>query len=269
MAGPVRGLALFGLLLLLPGAAPAHDTWLLPRSVTSQPGQQIVLDLTSGMRFPALESAIQPDRIARAAIRCNAKDAEIRDRKAAKSALALSTEVPESGIAAIWVETRPKDIELKPEQVKEYLEEIGAWDTVGRVWERSGSKRWREVYTKHSKTFVRIGDPGDDRSWGEPVGMDLEIVPEKDPTTLAVGDDLSVRVLLDGRPLPDLSVGFAPAEHKSGATRKTDAAGRASVRVDRAGWWLIKGTLVTASARSGADWESHFTTLTLKVGNPR
>ncbi len=33
---------------------------------------------------------------------------------------------------------------------------------------------WREVYTKHSKTFVRVGELQSDRSWAEPVMETLE-----------------------------------------------------------------------------------------------
>jgi uncharacterized GH25 family protein len=263
---PVRELTLLALFLLLPAAAPAHDTWLVPRSPSARPAEPVTLDLTSGMKFPALESAIQPDRIAQASIRCGGKDVEIRERKATRKSLRLVAEAPGTGIATIWADTKPREIELEPEQVREYLEEIGASETAGREWEKSASKRWREIYTKHAKTFVRVGEPGGDRSWAEPVGVTLEIVPERDPTALVVGDDFTVRVLLDGRPLPDFPVGFAAADQKTGTTRKTDAGGRASIRLDRPGWWLVKGTHLERSTKPDADWVSHFTTVTVKVG---
>lgn len=142
------------------------------------------------MSFPVLEVAVQPDRIAVASLRLAGKTMEIRDRTPAKNSLRLSAAMPEEGIGTVWVETKPNDIELKAGQVEEYLKEIGAWDTVGREWRSGPSKRWREIYTKHAKTFLRFGRSRTDRSWAEPVGMLLEIVPEKDPTTLHVGDEL-------------------------------------------------------------------------------
>ncbi len=259
------GLLLLGLLLLIPSALLAHDTWLLPRAASVRPSEQITLDMTSGMRFPALESAPGPDRIAQASIRCGGKTASISGRKVAKKALTLAAAPPGSGIAAIWVDTKPKDIELKAEQVKEYLEEIGASDTVGRDWEKSGSTSWREVYTKHSKTFVLVGDPANDLSWGEPVGETLEIVPEKDPTALHAGEEFSVRVLLDGKPLPAFAVAFVAADSQAGTVHRTDSEGRASSRLDRAGWWLVKGTHIQRSAKPETDWESRFATLTVKA----
>ena len=44
------------------------------------------------------------------------------------------------------------------------------------------------------KTFVRVGESGADRSWEQPVGIALEIVPAKDPTALRAGDELTVRL---------------------------------------------------------------------------
>ena len=73
---------------------------------------------------------------------------------------------------------------------------------------KGGAKPWREIYSKHTKAFIRVGRPKADRSWSEPVGMALEIVPEKDPTTLRAGDEFPVRVLRNGAPLADFSLGI-------------------------------------------------------------
>ena len=128
-------------------------------------------------------------------------------------------------------------------------------------------RHWREEYTKHSKTFVRAGQPQADRSWAEPVGMRLEIVPEKDPTALRVGDELAVRVLKNGVPLPSYSVGLVSEENAKGQIQKTDPEGRAVFRLDRGGRWLVRVTELRKSSRAGIDWESNFTTLTFQVGS--
>lgn len=245
--------------------ASAHDTWMVPNASGVRPGSVLTLDLTSGMSFPVLDHAIKPDRIARASLRLSGKATEIHDRSPAKNSLRLSAAARENGIATIWVDTKPKDIELRPEQVREYLGEIGVWDTVGREWEKGGPKSWREIYTKHAKTFVRVGDPGADRSWAESVGAVLEIVPESDPTTLRAGDEFPVRVFWEGQPLPDFPLGLVGAGEKTGAIRKTNSAGQVSFALGRAGWWLLRGTRLTRSAQVEVDWESHFATLTFLV----
>jgi uncharacterized GH25 family protein len=152
--------------------------------------------------------------------------------------------------------------------LKEYLDEIGAPEVIRQQWANAKTpRRWRELYTKHSKTFVRAGEAQSDHSWAEPVGMRLEIVPEKDPTTLRVGDELAVQVLKNGTPLGGFSLGIVSARDAKGKIQKTDAKGRATFRLDRGGRWLVRVTELRKSSRSGLDWESDFTTLTFQVGS--
>ena len=242
----------------------AHDTWLVAERSTIAPGSSVTLDLTSGMAFPALDYAIKPDRVARAFVRLAGKTSPVKNRKSAAHSLRFSAPLSEPGVATVWVELAPKSLDLKPAQVKEYLDEIGASPEIRRAYEAAPKpRRWREVYAKHAKTFVRVGDPKADRSWAEPAGMDLEIVPEKDPSTLRAGDDLPVRVIRQGKPAASFPVGLVREGDAHGTLKTTDAAGRVTFRLDRAGRWMLRGTDLRRSTKPGTDWESDFTTLTL------
>ncbi|MGH9365649.1 MAG: DUF4198 domain-containing protein [Thermoanaerobaculia bacterium] len=255
------------LFCLTASAALAHDTWILPASGPVRPGAPVSFDMTSGMAFPAPDHAIAADRLAAASFRLGGKTSDISNRAAGAHALKLTATLGEDGIAAVWAESKPRFIELTPKQVDEYLEEIGAADTVGREWKALGAgAKWRENYTKHVKTFVRVGEPGQDSSWKEPVGMAFEIVPEQDPTALSSGDRLTVQLLKDGKPLPDFPVGLVAAKAKDGSIQKTDTQGRVSLQLDRPGWWLLRATQIERSSKPELDWESHFTTLTVQTG---
>jgi uncharacterized GH25 family protein len=244
----------------------AHDTWLLARSAAVAPGSAVTLDLTSGMEFPANETAIKPERVARAAVRLAGKVSDLDERRAGADSLQLTARLAEPGVAALWVELAPKSIDLKPDEVKEYLAEIGASEAVRRAWqEMPEPRRWREVYSKHAKTYVRVGQPAADRSWAEPAGMALEIVPEKDPTALHPGEELPVLVLRNGKPVPAFSVGLVREGEPHGVLRATDEAGRAVFRLDKPGRWLLRATDLRRSTSPEADWESDFTTMTLEA----
>lgn len=257
-------LVLLALALAVP--ALAHDTWLLARRTSVPPGTSVALDLTSGMAFPANETAIKPDRIARAAVRLAGETTDLEDRRSAAKSLQITARLSKPGVAALWVELAPKSIELKPDQVQEYLDEIGASEALQRAWkEMPEPRRWRELYSKHAKTYVRVGQPEADRSWAEPAGMGLEIVPEKDPTALRPGEDLPVRLLRGGQPLPSFAVGLVRQGEAHGALKTTDAEGRATFRLDKAGRWLLRATDVRRSSKPEADWESDFTTMTIEV----
>ena len=91
------------------------------------------------------------------------------------------------------------------------------------------------------------------------------LVPERDPTTLRKRDELRLRVLKGGSPLPGLSVGLVQAGQKKPLMRKTDREGRVRFPLALDGWALVRATHLVHVARPDADWESHFATLTLNV----
>jgi uncharacterized GH25 family protein len=253
-------------LLVVAAAASAHDTWLLPEQFAVAPDSALALDLTSGTAFPEPDTPIDPARVARAAFRLHGQSLALTDLSAAAHSLRVQATPAAQGIATVWMELAPQTIELTAPQVEAYLAEIDAPDLVKRRWIVSRPQRWRERYTKHAKTFVRVGDAAADHSWSEPVGMYLELVPQSDPTRLVAGDTLVVQVLRDGISLP----GFALAvQRESGAAeqmQRTDGGGNVSFDLDRPGRWLVRGTWLLAVADPAVDWESHFTTLTLDVG---
>jgi uncharacterized GH25 family protein len=255
------------LILALPAAAAAHDTWIRPANAPVSPGAIARLEVTSGDAFPALDSPIDPARVARADFRLGGKMEALGDRRRRPHALELRMKPERPGVAVVAVVLKSRQLTLEPALIAQYLEEIGATQTAGPIWEKIPNPRvWRETYTKHAKTCVRVGE-GEDESWRQPAGLALEIVPERDPTRLSAGDSLPVRVLKGGAPLPNFSVG---AESGQGRKRRlrTDAEGRAVLVLDARGPWLVNGTDLRRAA-DGASWESDFTTLTLEVGPRR
>jgi uncharacterized GH25 family protein len=245
--------------------AQAHDTWIAPRKFSVQPNASVTLDLTSGMKFPKLDVAPKRERVQAAQCRIGGRTIDIEDIAAGKQSLVFKLAPAEAGVATLWVKLQPRDLELKPQQVKEYLAEIDAPESLRADWANMQPQRWRERYTKHTKTFVRVGNPQDDRSWAEPIGTELEIVPEADPTGLRVGDELPVRVLKGGAPHSEFALNAIAAGAAKGETKRTDAEGRASFRLGKAGPWLLRGTDVRKVQQPEIDWESDFATLTVSV----
>ena len=253
--------------LFLVALAPlhAHDTWLLAQRAQRAEGGPVTLDLTSGMAFPTLDYAVKPERVSRAACRLGAKTSDLKRRPAPHS-LRFTTRLEAPGVAACWVALGPKTLELTPEKVTEYFEEIDPPAAIRQAWAAAGPKRrWRETYVKHAKTFVRVGPPGSGRSWAEPVGLGLEIVPQSDPTALRPSGELPVQLLKKGKPLAGLALALVREGDPKAVFQTTDAEGRARFQVPRSGRYLLRATELRPA---GSAWESDFTTLTLTV-SPR
>jgi len=244
-------------------AASAHDTWVLPGRFDLAAGAKVEASVTSGMRFPRLESAVAADRLAVTGLRIAGKTQPLEAAVAGPTALRLSASPGGTGVAAVWLATRPRTLSLTPDQVEEYLHEIGASKAVEDRWRQQ--KRWRETYSKLAKTFVRVGEAAGDSSWQQPVGLELEIVPLDDPTAVRAGRPLRLRVLRSGLPLAGFAVAAVAAGGRSPVMRTTAGDGTVAFTAGRAGPWLLRGTLIEPSVAPEADWQSLFTTLTVLV----
>jgi Domain of unknown function (DUF4198) len=242
------------------GAALAHDTWIAPRAFFAKAGETVVFDATSHDAFPALDFAIAPERIARSGVRLAGRTQSLVVKRRAAKSLELQAALPSAGIAVAWLELAPKRLELTPDKVAEYLEDIGRHAEAANP----PKGRWRESYRKLMKTVVAVGDASTDGSAAEPVGLALELVPLANPSTLRTGDTLRLRLLKDGRALGGLAV----AATHAGATRRfetTNAEAEVAFTLDRPGPWLFAATDLLRSTKPGLEWESLFATLTLGV----
>jgi hypothetical protein len=245
----------------------AHDTWLLPARFRVEPGTAVIAEATSAMHFPRSETPVRPERLVRSGVRLGKETGALAPGSSTPTALSLRAVAASPGVAALWFESRPRTLDLKDDQVEEYLKEIGAWETVGAEWRRAGRKPWRETYVKCAKTFVGVGHAQGDRSWATPVGLALELVPDSDPTTIRAGESLRLKLLRNGTAV----AGQPVAAQRAGGEpvlRQTDAEGGVLFALDHAGPWLVKATDIRRGARDG-EWESWFTTLTVAATEER
>ncbi len=119
-------------------------------------------------------------------------------------------------------------------------------DMVMARWEEDGKpKRWRgtpaematnlpanaaqlevEQMQRRVETFVTVGAPSALKS----AGKGLELVPERHPNDLYVGEVAKLRFLLDGKPAAGLEVEIVP-----GGTRYRDSLGEMRLKTDQDG----------------------------------
>ncbi|MGZ8378725.1 MAG: DUF4198 domain-containing protein [Gemmatirosa sp.] len=255
-------------------AAGAHDTWLLPARATVPSGVDATFDLTSGMTFPANETAVAAARVRTARVRTAGGSIALPTPVAGTRALRFRVPLRRAGVATVWVSLAPRALTLDSAGVMHYLDEIGAPDSVRVAYLRQlpidGVRRWRERYAKHATTHVLVSSPlrprpSADASWSAPTGMPLELVPLRDPTALHAGDSVAVRLLVRGRPLPHTAVGAVGPDGHAHPPRRTDAEGRVTIPLPRAGRWLLRATHLRHTTAPDLDWESEFATLTLAV----
>ena len=128
----------------------------------------------------------------------------------------------------------------------------------------------REIYSRRAKALFNVGDPTKPQPWvTRPIGLSLEIVPDKNPYKLKPNEELPVHVLYEGKPLAGALVKLTNLEFdvRPIAIHMSDAQGRASFVVPRTGTWLIN--VIWTKPITGnpkADFDTTFSSLTFGFG---
>ena len=257
----VFAIALLGVIV---SAASAHDTWIICDPFVVPSGRAVSVKMTSGEKFPTMDTAPEADRVAKAQWRMGDQSGTIADFKKEAKSLVASGKTANDGVAVIAVEFKPKEIELNADEVSDYLEEIAAPASVRKAFEADGvAAGWHETYTKHAKTYVKIGSGGDASGALGPVGFNIDFLPDRDPTALKVGDTLAMKVIRGGMELESSPVFVVCGATGEATMPRTNKTGMMLVKITSPGWWMVRTTQLR---HQGAGvWESDFTTMTFYV----
>ncbi len=255
--------------MLIPLAALAHDTWLVPANFQVGKRGTVLVRLATSEAFPTSEAAAAPERIVRFTLRTKSGTRPVGGYRAEGTFLVADVTPQEEGHAVVVVETKPRAFELEPKIFNEYLrdEELKPIMEARKAKGQSDSPG-RERYRKIAKTILCVGDTKD-KNYRKPDGLWLEIVPQNSPCQLRVGGQLEVQVRFEGRPL----AGVAVAAGYEGVTGhhypqwvRTLKNGKVAFPLDRPGLWFVRTLhMVPAKDDPEADWQSAFSTLTFEV----
>jgi len=263
------------LALLVSAGVQAHDFWIDPSSFRPAPGQRVLVRLRVGQKFKGDPMPRDPKLLRRFSLFSgtpgnSAGGGETPIPGVAGAEPAGFATVTSPGLNLITYASGRSSVELDAAKFETYLADEGL-DTIKAQRAKKGQTAApaKEVFSRYAKSYLAVGGaggPGYDRV----LGLTLELVPEKDPTALPPGAELPVRLLYLGKPLPGVLVAaFTRDQPDARVTARTDAAGRARLRLDRPGVWLVKAVhMIPAPAETGADWESFWASLTFETVKP-
>jgi uncharacterized GH25 family protein len=123
-----------------------------------------------------------------------------------------------------------------------------------------------ENYRRVAKTIVQMGTPGDtsDTTITKPIGLPLEIVPERNPYATPRAGTLPVRVLYERHPLAGALVKLTDLGHDAEPfeSHVTNAEGRAEFTLPEKGSWLLNVIWTKPKpAGENTDFETVFSSL--------
>jgi hypothetical protein len=265
-----------GLLGLLCWGLPvaAHDTWFEPQP--SPNAGEVRLLAGTGNRFPVFESSIGEDKLPQALCRHGQAAAQPlnkhREGRAAQELRSRPGAPPSApgagrhGGISCWAQLPSYEIELRGPVVTVYHDEIKAPASLRAAWAAQETRGlpWRERYTKYLRTELldlRLGTEPAPAPQASGMGMEILI----DSARPRVGESLGFRVLREGQALSDFAVELVSGSTNAGFWLRTDASGRAEIRLPLPGRWLLRGTDVRPDPQRPDHWDSRFVTLAFEA----
>jgi uncharacterized GH25 family protein len=255
-----------GLLALAVDASPlhAHDFWIQPPSFrpTESP---LPVRLLVGERFAGESLPRDPGHLERFVVVGPAGTAPVPGMPGRDPAGYANVDSP--GLYVVGYGSRPNTITLEAATFEKYLADEGL-ERISAMRAAHGQRDApaAEVYSRCAKSLVAVGEI-DPAARDIALHFTLELVAEENPYRLPAGSVLPVRLFYRDEPLQGaLVVARNHADPTTALASRTDGDGRAVLRLNRGGLWLIKAVhMIPAPPGSGADWESFWASLTFEL----
>lgn len=157
--------------------------------------------------------------------------------------------------------------DLPAVRFNDYLKEEGLTPAMRlRARTRATASPGREIYSRRAKALVQVGPVNPlQRHVTRPLGLTLEIVPERNPYAPSKTSAFPVIIMYEGRTLPGALVKLTnlDADQKPVAVRISDGNGRAVFNVPQRGLWQVN-VVWTKPIRGDArgDFDTTFSSLT-------
>lgn len=254
--------------LALSGTATAHDFWLQPQSWQTAPGNPLPFVVEVG--HGSFRQQWGADGGHLLALNDLARGGAVDVRPLFKSGgdvPHLTRTFRREGLHIISLVSTNATSELPSIRFNDYIKVEGltpAIDTRMRAGKMNANGR--ELYSRRAKALVQVGrpSPSDDVLATRPIGMTLEIVPLRNPYSLAADHVLPVQILYEGRPLPGALVKLTSLEFDAKPLRivRSDSTGKTSFQVPQVGSWLVNVIWTKPISSREADFMTTFSSLT-------
>jgi uncharacterized GH25 family protein len=255
-------LATFVLCLGAHASVLAHDMWIEPTNFAPELGRVLGLKLRVGDDFRGEPIPRNDELIERFVVVDANGQRGVVGRAGADPAGLLR--VTATGPMVVGYQSRPNPVSLTGAKFTSYLKEQGLDRILALREQKSQALNGvREQFIRCAKSLVRTGPAGSQPA-DRALGLTLELVAEADPTSLAPGQDLPVRLTYLGRALAGVRVvAVNPRNPWDRLPATSDLDGRVRFRLTEGGTWMVRAVhMIPSPARAQADWVSYWASIT-------
>ena len=251
-------------------AAPvaAHDFWLQPQRFSAAVGAPLPMTLLVGHGTARQRWGVKPTRVLKfndvTATGTRSHLAQVHTDSGDEDAV-LRFAAP--GVHMLVVETNHATSILPAIRFNDYAKVEGLTPILAaRTRAGTTGTEGREIYSRRAKALVQVGVTNAAQPHvTRPIGLKLEIVPQRNPYQLARGENFPVTILYEGKPLSGATIKLNNLDFDAEPIeiRTSDARGGATFAVPRSGRWQLNVIWTKAiSGNADADFDTTFSSLT-------
>jgi len=263
-----RALSLAALLALGGTAVAAHDMWIEPTGFKPIIGRTVGFRLRVGQDFQGDALPRDPNLIERFIVVDGTTMTPVVGRDGADPAGLMRVASP--GLLVAGYHSKPSPVVLQAPKFNEYLTEEGL-ESIAALRAKRGetSAEAREVFVRCAKSLLLAG-PADAAQQDRVLGLPLELVADRNPYLMTIGQSLGVRLLYRDQALSGaLVVALNQRDPMARVAARSDKAGHVTLKLSQPGPWLIKAVhMIPAPPGSDSQWASFWASLTFELGDP-
>ena len=260
----VRGAVLAASLMLPSLAAWPHAFWLVPFGPAVTPGERVALDLRIGARWPGESTPRLPGLVSDFRVIDAQGSRRVGGREGGTPVGHFEARAP--GAAIVVMQTQPSEITLPGPEFQRYLREESLDDALQfRLDQGIAHRSARENFSRAAKTLVVVG--GTASGFDRTLGLPFELVPLTNPLAYRIGSPFRVKLLLGGNAAANVRVAALSKDKPEAMVEgRTDTSGEVRLTLTQPGLWTLYAVHLQHAARSTADWESTWASMTFALG---
>ena len=254
--------AVLGIYLVV-SLAQAHEFWMQPAKFQYTKGETMVVDFMVGENFKGEFWDLKKHRVVKLDHITAAKSSSLINAVQPGQGKNLSVAFQEEGTHLFVMQSNNAFIKLDGDKFNAYLKEDGLDEILEHRTKTSTlADSAREHYMRCAKLLVQVGDQKDG-TYQKVAGLPLEIVPLKNPYASNLGDEITFRILFNGKPLAFTLVKFwNKVEGRTFIQNlHTDKEGTVTTRLSNTGSWMVSTVKMVPSQEATADWQSYWASL--------
>jgi len=241
----------------------AHEFWMQPDKFTYAIGDIAQINFMVGENFVGERWNMANHRILRLERYAGEKSEDLLTKVNTSAGRNLEVRLTDRGTHLFVLQSNNAFIELEAEKFNEYLKEDGLDEVLAhRKNTNTLDKPAKEFYSRCAKLLLQSGVVADE-TFSKEAGLPLEIIPLQNPYRLKVGDELSVKILFNGKPLPFALVKVWNRKNNNTILQNiyTQKDGIITTRIGNTGSWMISTVKMIPSTEESADWQSYWASL--------